>query len=122
MGTKVIVVDDSSAARQQVTDALRGAGYEVIEAADGQEGVTQVGAHPDAKMILCDVNMPRMNGLEMLKAVKGAGQNAGMKFLMITTEAQPALVREAKESGASGWIIKPFKPDLLLAAVRKLAG
>lgn len=122
MSTKVIVVDDSSTARQQVTDALRGAGYQVIEAVDGQEGVTQVGAHPDAKMILCDVNMPRMNGLEMLKAVKGAGQNAGMKFLMITTEAQPALVREAKEGGASGWIIKPFKPELLLAAVRKLAG
>ncbi len=122
MSNKVIVVDDSSTARQQVIEALRGAGYEIIEAGDGHEGVHQVGAHPDAKMVLCDVNMPGMNGLEMLKAVKGDGQNPGMKFLMITTEAQPALVREAKQGGASGWIIKPFKPDLLLAAVRKLVG
>lgn len=122
MGTKVIVVDDSSTARHQVVEVLAGAGYEVIEAADGQEGITQVAAHPDAKMVVCDVNMPNMNGLEMLVAVKGNGQNAALKFLMLTTEAQPALVREAKQGGASGWIIKPFKPDLLLAAVRKLAG
>ena len=122
MRTKVIVVDDSSTARNQVSEVLLGAGYEVIEAADGHEGVTQVAAHPDAKMVVCDVNMPKMNGLEMLVAVKRGGQNAALRFLMLTTEAQPALVRAAKQGGASGWVIKPFKPELLLAAVRKLAG
>ncbi len=70
MSNKVIVVDDSSTARQQVIEALRGAGYEIIEAGDGHEGVNQVGAHPDAKMVLCDVNMPVMNGIEMLEEVR----------------------------------------------------
>lgn len=122
MGIKVIVVDDSSTARQQVTNVLTAAGYDVIEAADGPEGISKIGLHPDAKMVICDLNMPKMSGLDVLTAIKQGGQNAELRFLMLTTEAQPALVQKAKQGGASGWIIKPFKPDLLLAAVRKLAG
>ena len=120
MSTKVIVVDDSHTARKQVASVLCGAGFEVIEAVDGPDGVGKVAAHPDAKMVICDVNMPKMSGLEVLAAVKHEGRNAALRFLMLTTEAQPELVQQAKQRGASGWIIKPFKSDLLLAAVRKL--
>ena len=66
--------------------------------------------------------MPQMGGVEVLTAVKAGGQNPALRFLMLTTEPQPSLVQSAKQGGASGWIIKPFKPELLLAAVRKLAG
>lgn len=79
-----------------------------------------VDAHPDANMVICDINMPVMNGLEMLAAVKAT--HATLPFLMLTTEAQPELVQQAKRHGAKGWVIKPFKPELLLAAVRKLVG
>lgn len=73
-------------------------------------------------MVICDVNMPRMNGIEMLSFVKQEPKNANLLVLMLTTEGQPALIAQAKAAGAKGWLVKPFKPDLLLATVRKLAG
>ena len=122
MGKKVMVVDDSRTVRQQVGIVLTEAGYEVIEAADGLEGAEKIAAEKDLAMVLCDVNMPRMTGLEMLGAVKRDGKNAELPVLMLTTEGQPALIARAKQAGAKGWIVKPFKPEMLLAAVRKLAG
>jgi two-component system chemotaxis response regulator CheY len=122
MNKKVIVVDDSRVTRQMVHKMLLGAGYEVVEAVDGVDGVAKVAANPDANLVICDVNMPNMDGLQMLTAVKGKGQTAGPPFLMVTTEAQLELVQQAKEGGAKGWIVKPFKPESLLAAVRKLVG
>ncbi len=120
MGKKVIVVDDSLTVRQQVGMALSQAGFEIVEAVDGQEGVEVVGRTQDAAMIICDVNMPRMNGLEMLETIKKDGKNANLPVLMLTTEGQPQLIERAKKSGAKGWIVKPFKADLLVAAVKKL--
>ena len=122
MGKKIIVIDDSRTARQQVSTALVDAGYEVIEAADGKEGLATIEATPGAALVICDVNMPNMNGLEMLKALRAEQPGAVMPIIMLTTEAQPALLQQAKQAGAKGWIVKPFKPDLLLAAVRKLCG
>lgn len=122
MGKKVMVIDDSRTVRQQVGIVLTEAGYEVIEAADGLEGAERIALEKDLAMVLCDVNMPRMTGLEMLAAVKRDGKNAGLPVLMLTTEGQPALIARAKQAGAKGWIVKPFKPEMLLAAVRKLAG
>lgn len=122
MAKKVIIVDDSRTARQQVINVLSDAGFEVIEAVDGQDGVEKVSSHLDANLVICDVNMPKMNGLEMLTTVKANAKTSGMAFLMLTTEAQPELVQQAKRAGAKGWIIKPFKPELLLAAVNKLIG
>jgi two-component system chemotaxis response regulator CheY len=122
MGKKIIVVDDSRTVRVQVGSALKGAGYDVIEAIDGKEGVAMIEAHLDAAMVICDVNMPNLNGLEMLAAVKQDGKHASLPIVMLTTEAQPALVEQAKRHGAKGWIVKPFKPESLVAAVRKLVG
>ncbi|HEX4476799.1 MAG TPA: response regulator [Polyangiaceae bacterium] len=120
MPKKVIVIDDSATVRQQVAVALIQAGFEVIEAADGDEGVEVIGRTADAAMVICDVNMPRMNGLELLEAVKKDGKNASLPVLMLTTEGQPQLIERAKKSGAKGWVVKPFKPELLVAAVKKL--
>ena len=79
-------------------------------------------AKPEANLVICDVNMPNMGGLQMLTTVKSKGQTGGPPFLMVTTEAQLELVQQAKQGGAKGWIVKPFKPEILLAVVRKLVG
>jgi two-component system chemotaxis response regulator CheY len=73
-------------------------------------------------MVICDVNMPRMDGIQMLSQVREDPKNADLLVLMLTTEGQPGLIARAKAAGARGWIVKPFKPDLLLGAVRKLVG
>lgn len=118
---KVIVVDDSQTARSQVTSTLGGAGYQVIEAVDGKDGIAKIQHHDDAALVLCDVNMPNMNGLDMLGLLP-ADTRARMIFLMLTTEADPRLVQRAKDVGARGWIVKPFNPSLLVSAVKKLVG
>jgi len=122
MGKKIIVVDDSRTARQQVRNALAGAGYEIVEAVDGHDGILKMDANTDAALVLCDVNMPNLNGIDMIEKLKKEGKVAGHTFVMLTTEAEPELVQRAKACGAKGWIVKPFKPDLLLAAVKKLVG
>jgi two-component system chemotaxis response regulator CheY len=119
---KAIVIDDSRAARQQVANVLVGAGFEIVEAVDGNDGLEKINANADAKVVICDVNMPNLSGLELLAAVKASHPLGFPPFLMLTTEAQPELVQQAKKHGAKGWVIKPFKPELLLAAVRKLVG
>jgi two-component system chemotaxis response regulator CheY len=120
MTKKVIVIDDSVTVRQQVGAALRQAGFDVIEAADGDEGAELISRTADAAMVICDVNMPRMNGLELLEFIKKDGKNAALPVLMLTTEGQPQLIERAKKGGAKGWVVKPFKPELLVAAVKKL--
>jgi len=100
--------------------ALRPAGYEIVEAVDGADGLSKLSNDGDISMVICDINMPRMSGLEMVEQI---AQNKAMKkvpVVMLTTEGQPALIQRAKQAGAKGWIVKPFKPDVLLAAVNKL--
>jgi two-component system chemotaxis response regulator CheY len=120
MPKKVIVVDDSLTIRQQVGSTLSQAGFDVVEAVDGQDGVDVIASLPDAALVICDINMPRMNGLEMLEEIRKDARNASLPVLMLTTEGQPQLIERAKKAGAKGWIVKPFKPDLLIAAVKKL--
>lgn len=122
MSKKVMVVDDSRTVRQQVGIVLREAGYEIVEAQDGLEGAEKIASNPDFALVICDVNMPKMNGIEMLTLVKQDAKNANLQVLILTTEGQPALIQRAKAAGARGWIVKPFKPELLLATVKKLAG
>ncbi|HEY6723243.1 MAG TPA: response regulator [Polyangiaceae bacterium] len=122
MAKKILVVDDSRTVRQQVGGLLREAGYQVIEATDGVEGVEAIAATSDFSLVICDLNMPVMSGIDMLTVVKREPRNASLDVLMLTTDGQPAVIARAKAAGARGWIVKPFKPDLLLAAVRKLAG
>ena len=122
MSKKIVIIDDSRTARQQVKSALAAGGYEIIEAADGREGLSQIASHLDAALVICDVNMPNMNGIEMLKTLRVETPAAQMPIIMLTTEALPELLQQAKQAGAKGWIVKPFKPDMLQAAVRKLVG
>ena len=117
---KVLVVDDSPTVRQQVSMALKQAGFVVIEANDGMDGAAKVAANPDIGMVILDVNMPRMNGLEMLEKIKQAPENAKLSVIMLTSEGERSLIDRAKKAGAKGWIVKPFKADLLVGAVRKL--
>ena len=120
-GKKILVVDDSASVRQQVSLVLGQAGFTVIEAVDGVDGVEKINGNGDLAAVICDINMPRMNGLELVEKVRGGGQNVQLPIVMLTTEGQPALMQRAKQAGAKGWIIKPFKADILIATVKKLA-
>jgi two-component system chemotaxis response regulator CheY len=117
---KILIVDDSSTIRQQVQETLTGAGFEVVQATDGVEGARVISDRQDLSLVLCDLNMPRMGGLEMLEIVQARGRLQSLPVVMLTTEGQPALVQRAREIGAKGWIVKPFKPQLLVATLRKL--
>jgi two-component system chemotaxis response regulator CheY len=120
MPVTVLVVDDSLMVRRQVATALTAAGFHIVEAVDGADALTKIDAHPDAALVVCDVNMPRMNGLELLEATRL--RRPALPFMMLTTEGQPELIASARALGAKGWMVKPFKPDLLVAAARKLSG
>ena len=115
---RILVIDDSETIRQQVKQALAATGYEIIEAVDGVDGLEKLRALPNVHMALCDVNMPRMSGLDMIASAHTEGLLT--PIIMLTSEGQPSLIRRAKESGARGWIVKPFKVDLLVAAVNKI--
>jgi two-component system chemotaxis response regulator CheY len=117
---RVLVIDDSAAVRQLVRTILAGAGYDVVEACDGIDGLEQLRTVAGLDLALCDVNMPRMTGLEMvLEAQRSA---LTVPILMLTTEGQPSMIRDARKAGAKGWIVKPVKPELLLIAVEKIVG
>lgn len=120
MAKKILIIDDSATVRQQVRMALESAGFDVEEAVDGADGKERIGRSANLAAVVCDVNMPRMNGIEMLESVKGDPRNAKLPIMMLTTEGQPALVKRAKAAGATGWIVKPFKADLLVAALNKI--
>jgi len=117
---KVLIVDDSPIVRQQVKLALGETAFEFLEASDGMEGLSKLEGDPDIALVILDVNMPRMSGLEMLEKVKEGGKNPGMHVVMLTGEGQHSMIDRAKKAGAKGWIVKPFKPELLSAAIRKL--
>jgi len=122
MSKKIIVIDDSQTVREQVGRVLVEAGYEVIEAEDGAEGATAIRANPEAALAICDVNMPKLGGLEMLDALRADVGPVAFPVIMLTTEARPDLIERARACGAKGWMVKPFKPTMLLATVRKIAG
>jgi two-component system chemotaxis response regulator CheY len=86
------------------------------------DGAQKIASNPQIALVICDVNMPRMNGLEMLEKIRTDPKSATLPVVMLTTEGQPELIQRAKKAGAKGWIVKPFKADLLIGAVQKLAG
>ena len=117
---KILVIDDSETVRAHVVQVLGQAGYEVLEAPDGILGAFAIRGRADLSLVICDVNMPRMDGLQMLEVLKGQCPN--LPVLMLTTESRLDKLERAKKAGAKAWIIKPFKPNLLVAAVTKLIG
>lgn len=122
MPKKIIVIDDSETIRMQVRMVLAEAGYDIIEAEDGAKGAEAVRQNPTAVLAICDVNMPNMGGLDMLELLHKENGALAFPVLMLTTEGRLDLIERAKASGAKGWIVKPFKPNLLLATVKKIAG
>ena len=117
----VLAVDDSSSVRQMVGFTLRNAGYEVGEAVDGQDGVAKASARK-FDLIVTDLNMPSMDGIQMIGALRKLPAYAFTPILMLTTESQPEKKDAGKKAGATGWIVKPFNSDQLVAVVRKLIG
>lgn len=119
MAKTILIVDDSASLRQVVKMSLTGVGYEVIEAADGKAALELL----DGRQIcltVCDVNMPVMNGIEFVKAVKSLPAYRFMPVLMLTTESQESKKDEGKAAGARAWMVKPFAPSQLVKAVDKL--
>ena len=120
MSTTILVVDDSSMVRTQVKKALCDAGFSVIEAADGADALQKLSDTPETALVVCDVNMPVMSGLEFLEKVRSGSSCASVAVVMLTTEGQPDLMQQARALGAKAWIVKPFQPELLVAAAKKL--
>ncbi len=119
MAKTIMVVDDSASLRQVVAIALKGAGYDVVEGSDGKDALTKLDGRK-IHLIVSDVNMPNMDGISFVKAVKA---NPSYKFtpvVMLTTENQEGKMMEGKAAGAKAWIVKPFKPPELLDAVSRL--
>ncbi len=121
MTKTILTIDDSISIRQMVAMTLRGAGLNVIEAADGSEGYTKA-TTSSIDAVITDLNMPVMNGLEFLKKFRQHPSGKGVPVILLTTESDDELKRQARESGATGWIVKPFKQDQLIAVIRKVTG
>lgn len=116
MARKIMTVDDSSTVRQMLRFTLQDAGYEVIEAVDGKDALEKLQTE-NVEMLITDLNMPEMNGIELIRKVRRSPGNRFVPIIMLTTESQEAKKKEGKEAGASGWIVKPFKPEQLLRVV-----
>lgn len=119
MAKTILVVDDSSSVRQVVGIALKGAGYEVIEACDGKDALTKLTGQK-VHLIISDVNMPNMDGISFVKEVKLLSAYRFTPIIMLTTESQEAKKQEGQAAGAKAWVVKPFQPAQMLSAVSKL--
>jgi len=122
MARKVLVIDDSAMVRRQVSNVLTQAGFEMLEAVDGIDGAAQIRANADLALVLCDINMPRLNGLDMLESLTEEIAAKCLPVVMLTTEGEPSAMARAKKAGVKGWIVKPFKEPMLIGAVKKLTG
>ncbi len=117
MAKTILIVDDAQTMRQMVGFTLKSRGYSVVEACDGKEALEKLknGLNPD--MIITDLNMPEMDGISFIKAVRGLTGKRYIPILMLTTESMEEKKREGQAAGATGWIVKPFTPEQLLKVV-----
>jgi two-component system chemotaxis response regulator CheY len=123
MAKTILAVDDSTSIRQMVAFTLKSAGYTVIEAADGVEGLAKAKANAHViNLVLTDQNMPNMDGLTLIKTLRGQPQFVATPILMLTTESSDAMKTQGKAAGATGWLVKPFDPHKLLEVVKKVIG
>ena len=104
-----------------VSFTLKGAGYGVVEAVDGEDGLAKAKTN-DVALVLTDQNMPKMDGLTLIKSLRGLPKYASVPILMLTTEAGDAMKAQGKAAGATGWLVKPFDPPKLLEVVKKVIG
>ncbi|MFT3857605.1 MAG: response regulator [Aquabacterium sp.] len=118
---QILVVDDSSTVRNEVSDFLKKNGLDVITAVDGRDGLTKLKGDPKVKLIVSDVNMPNMDGLTMAEKIRSELGNSSVNIVMLTTESSPIMKERGKAAGVKGWIVKPFKGDAVIATFKKLA-
>lgn len=121
MSKVILTVDDSASMRQMVGVTLRSAGYHVVEAADGHEALEYAKKHA-VDLVLADVNMPRMDGIRLVSALRTLPSYRLTPLLLLTTESSPERKQEGKQAGATGWMVKPFNPDQLLATLSRVLG
>jgi two-component system, chemotaxis family, chemotaxis protein CheY len=121
MSKTILTIDDSASIRQMVAMTLRSAGHTVLEAVDGSHGYDQATSNT-VHAVITDLNMPIMNGIEFIRKYRQHPSSKGVPIILLTTESSDDLKREAKEAGATGWIVKPFKQDQLLAVIKKVTG
>ncbi len=121
MGKIIMTVDDSASVRQMVSFTLKQNGYEVIEAVDGSDALDKL---KDRKidLLLTDLNMPKLDGIGVIKAVRASGDNRFIPIIMLTTESQDRKKSEGRAAGATAWIVKPFKPEQLVGVIKKVLG
>ncbi|WP_130471400.1 response regulator [Candidatus Magnetaquicoccus inordinatus] len=121
MAKTIMTVDDSSSVRQMVGLTLKGEGYQVVEAVDGKDALTKVsGATID--MVITDLNMPNMDGITLIRELRKLPAFKFTPIVMLTTESQAERKQEGKDAGATGWIVKPFKPEQLIGVIKKVLG
>ncbi len=119
MSKTIMVIDDSASIRQVVKFTLSTAGYNIIEACDGKDALNKI-IGQRINLIVCDVNMPNMDGITFLKSLKSLPSHKFTPVIMLTTESQESKKQEGKLAGARAWVVKPFKPEQMLEAVSKL--
>ena len=117
----ILAVDDSASMRQMLAHTLRGAGFQVLEAVDGADALAQAATQP-VDLVLTDQNMPRMDGLGLIGALRADPRHARLPVLILTTESDQQLKAAARAAGATGWLAKPFDPTRLVDVIRKVLG
>ncbi|MEW6669065.1 MAG: response regulator [Thermodesulfobacteriota bacterium] len=121
MSKTIMTVDDSASVRQMVAFTLRNAGFTVVEAADGQDALSKLEGAA-VNMVIADLNMPNLDGIGLIRALRANQAYKFIPIVMLTTESQAEKKQEGKAAGATGWIVKPFQPEQLLAVVKKVLG
>jgi len=117
---QILIVDDSSTVRDEVSTCLKNGGLTVVTAVDGKDGLVKLKADPGIKLVVCDVNMPNMDGLTMVEKIRGELGNKTVTLIMLTTESSPNMKERGKAAGVKGWIVKPFKGAAVLETFKKL--
>jgi two-component system chemotaxis response regulator CheY len=120
MGKQALVVDDSLTMRRMVAQTLETAGFTVLEGGNGQEALGHLGAAP-VDLIITDLNMPVMNGIDFIRSVRALEGHKFTPILMLTTESQQEMKQQGKAAGATGWLVKPFNPDMLLQVLTRVS-
>lgn len=121
MAKKILAVDDSGSLRQMVAFSLKSAGYQVVEAVDGQDGLEKA-KRGKFDLVLTDQNMPKMDGLSLIRSLRGLTSYQKVPILVLTTEASTEMKEKGRAAGANGWLVKPFDPQRLIEVVKKVVG
>ena len=121
MSKTIMTVDDSASVRMMVAFTLKESGYNVIEAVNGIDALEKLESS-DISLIIADINMPEMDGISMVKKIRGHKEHRFIPVIMLTTESHESIRERGREAGATGWIVKPFKPEQLLGVTRKVLG